>query len=74
MADGFVHTVHKGLQWVNEMEGGAEFGGAHPAKEDAISAGRARAMEAKTEHVIHNEDGSISERNSDGNDSASRPG
>ena len=45
MADGFVHTVHKGLQWVNEMEGGAEFGGAHPTKEDAISAGRARAME-----------------------------
>ena len=27
MADGFIHTVHKDGQWVNEIEGGAEFGG-----------------------------------------------
>ena len=32
MAEGFVHTVHKGGQWVNELEGGAEFGGTHSTK------------------------------------------
>jgi len=28
----------------------------------------------RTEHVIHNQDGTISERNSYGNDPATRPG
>lgn len=27
MADGFIHTVFKGGQWVNEVEGGDTFGG-----------------------------------------------
>jgi hypothetical protein len=70
----FVHTVHKGGQWINEIEGGAAFGGSNATKDDAVSAGRERATQDKTEHVIHNEDGTISERNSYGNDPASRPG
>jgi hypothetical protein len=74
MADGFVHTVFKRGEWMNEIEGGAEFGGPNSTKEDAVSAGRERAMKDKTEHVIHNEDGTISERNSYGNDPASGPG
>jgi Uncharacterized protein conserved in bacteria (DUF2188) len=74
MADGFVHTVHKGGQWVNEIESGAEFGGTHSTKEEAVAAGRARAMQDGTEHVIHNEDGVIGERSSYGNDPVSRPG
>ena len=74
MADGFVHTVYKNEQWVNEIEGGAEFGGSFATKEEAVSAGRSRAQSDKTEHVIHNQDGIISERNSYSNDSASRPG
>jgi hypothetical protein len=74
MADGFVHTVFKRGNWVNEIEGGSEFGGTHPTKEQAASAGRVRAMQDKTEHLIHNQDGTISERNSYGNDPASRPG
>jgi len=74
MADGFVHTVYKKDQWVNEIEGGSEFGGSHSTKEAAVVAGRARAHQDKTEHVIHNQDGTISERNSYGNDPASRPG
>ena len=32
MAEGFVHTVYKGGQWLNEIEGGAEFGGSHSTK------------------------------------------
>jgi hypothetical protein len=74
MADGFVHTLFKDDQWINEVEGGAQFGGAHSTKDDAISAGRARAKAEGTEHLIHNQDGTISERSSYGNDPASRPG
>ena len=74
MADGFIHTVFKNDEWINEVEGGSEFGGSHATKEDAVAAGRARAQQDKTEHVIHNQDGTISERNSYGNDPAFRPG
>jgi Uncharacterized protein conserved in bacteria (DUF2188) len=74
MADGFVHTVHKGDQWINEIEGGKQVGGVHATKEEAVSVGRERAQQDQTEHVIHNQDGAISERHSYGNDPASRPG
>ena len=74
MADGFVHTVYKGGEWVNEIEGDAVFGGTYATKEDAVAAGRARAKEDKTEHVIHTQDGVIAERNSYGNDPASSRG
>ena len=74
MADGFVHTVYKNGHWVNEIEGGDEFGGSHSTKEATVAAGRTRAQQDKTEHVIHNQDGTISERSSYGNDPASRPG
>ena len=74
MADGFVHTVHKGGRWVNEIEGGVEFGDTHSTKEQAVAAGRVRAMHDGTEHLIHSEGGAIAERNSYGNDPASRPG
>lgn len=74
MADGFVHTVYKNGEWVNELEGGSAFGGAHSTKEEAVAAGRERAQQDKTEHVIHNQDGTIGERNSSGNDPANRPG
>jgi hypothetical protein len=74
MADGFVHTVYKNGQWANEIEGGAVFGGPHLTKEDAVAAGQARAQQDSTEHVIHNQDGAIGERNSYGNDPASSPG
>ena len=74
MAEGFIHTVPKGEQWVNEVEGEGVVGGAHSTKGEAVLVGRARAQQDKTEHVIHNEDGTISERNSYGADRASRPG
>ena len=74
MADGFVHTVYKNNRWINEIEGGGGFGGPESTKEVAVSAGRLRAKKDQTEHVIHNQDGTISERSSYGNDPASRPG
>jgi hypothetical protein len=73
MADGFVHTVYKDDQWVVEIEGNGEVG-SHSTKEDAVEQGRSQAQQSKTEHVIHNQDGTISERHSYGNDPASRPG
>ena len=55
MADGFVHTVFKGGQWINELEGGAGFGGPHSTKEAAVAAGRTHAQQEQAEHVIHNQ-------------------
>jgi hypothetical protein len=43
-------------------------------KQEAVSAGRDLAKIRSTEHVIHNQDGTISERNSYGSDPAHRPG
>jgi hypothetical protein len=74
MAEGFVHTVYKNEQWINGVEEGEEIGGVHATKEEAVAAGRARAQQDKTEHVIHNQDGTIGERNSYGNDPVSSPG
>jgi hypothetical protein len=48
--------------------------GVHMTKEEALEVGRARARQDQTEHVIHNQDGTIGERNSYGNDPASSPG
>ena len=74
MAEGFIHTVYKDGQWINEVEEGSAFGGAHATKEAAVSAGRTQAQRDNTEHVIHNQDGTFGERHSYGNDPASRPG
>jgi hypothetical protein len=74
MAKGFIHTVYKNDEWINEVEEGNAFGGGHSTKDEAVSAGRTRAQQDKTEHVIHNQDGSIGERSSYGHDPESHPG
>jgi hypothetical protein len=75
MAEGFVHTVHKNGRWRNSIEGDqAPLPDAFDTKEAAVEAGRTEARRRQTEHVIHNEDGSIAERSSYGNDPADRPG
>jgi len=70
MADGFVHTVHRDGTWVNEIEGEGALPGSHATKHVAVAAGRDEAIR----RMIHNEDGSIGERNSYGGDPAHRPG
>jgi Uncharacterized protein conserved in bacteria (DUF2188) len=67
MARGWIHTVHKGGRWVNEVEGGETLS-THGTKEEAITAGRSAAQQRRTEHAIHNLDGTIAKRNSYGND------
>jgi hypothetical protein len=68
MARGWVHTVHRDGQWLNEIEDEGQQGNAYATKEEAVAAGRALASERTTEHVIHNLDGEIAERNSYGHD------
>ena len=75
MASGFIHTVYKDGDWLNAIEGNeGAIPGSHSTKEAAVAAGRTEAERRKTEHVVHNQDGSISERNSYGGDPAHRPG
>jgi uncharacterized protein DUF2188 len=75
VAEGFVHTVHRDGRWRNTVEGeDTSLPGAYATKAEAVAVGRGEAKRRETEHVIHNEDGSIAERNSYGSDPAHRPG
>lgn len=74
MARGWIHTVHSNGAWRNEVEESGSLPGTYSTKEAAVSAGRQEAMSRETEHVIHNLDGTISERNSYGNDRYPPPG
>jgi hypothetical protein len=71
---GDVHTAYKDGNWINEIGGGESFGGTHDTKEQAVEAGRDEARKRQVEHVIHNQDGTIGEKNSYGNDPRDIPG
>ena len=73
MAKGFVHTVPTGALWRNRVEAAELLPGAFVAKADATTVGCREARRRKTEHVIHNRDGTIARRNSYGYDLARRP-
>ena len=68
MARGFVHTVPAGGLWRNRVESAELLRGAYVKRADAVEAGRREARRRKTEHVIHNRDGTIAERHSYGRD------
>ena len=72
MAKGFVHTVYKNDNWLNELEEGPALSGSYATKEDAVAAGRDRAKSDRTEHVIHKQNGEIEDRSSYGNDPVGR--
>ena len=75
MAEGFVHTVRREEGWANTIEGEDQpLPGTFETKQAAVIAGRDEAMRRKTEHVIHDQDGTIGERNSYGSDPSDRPG
>ena len=75
MAEGFVHTVHRDGACANTIEGEDEpLSGTFETREAAVIVGREEAMRRKTEHVIHDQDGAIGERNSYGSDPSDRPG
>ena len=68
-----VHTVHKDGLWINEVQGEPVDGG-FLRKEDAVGAGRDAAIARQTEHVVHDLDGTIGEKNSYGADPRNVPG
>lgn len=61
-----VHTVPSNGGWSNK-QGGQEISH-HRTKDNAETAGRQKAKHDHTEHVIHNGNGRIAEKNSYGND------
>lgn len=61
-----VHTVPDGSSWKN-VQGGKDIS-SHRTKDNAEQAGRQQAKRDHTEHVIHNKNGRIGEKNSYGND------
>lgn len=67
MSRGWIHTVYSGGIWINQIEGEGQLS-SHATKGQAVAAGRDAALVRRTEHVIHNVDGTIAERNSYGND------
>ncbi len=60
---GRVHTVFSKGSWALELEGYGEII-RFATREEAIEGGRQRARRTATEHVIHNQDGTIAERRS----------
>jgi Uncharacterized protein conserved in bacteria (DUF2188) len=74
MSKGDVHTLpHKG-GWANKIEGSSRVANTAARMAEAQAKGRAMAIRRKVEHLIHNKDGTIGQRNSYGSDPRRRKG
>lgn len=69
MAHKQIHTVPRPGGWGNKSAGASRVAKVYPTKTAAQAAGRQTAINQKAEHIIHNLDGKIGQRNSYGNDS-----
>jgi uncharacterized protein DUF2188 len=69
-----IHTVFADGSWRNKREESDGYLSQHGTKEEAVEAGRQQARSDQTEHMIHNQEGVIAERNSYGNDPRDRKG
>ena len=74
MATEAIHTVPTDDGWANKREGSNGSLSRHTTKAGAVRAGRERARQDQTDHIVHNEDGSIGARYSYGHDPKSRKG
>ncbi len=63
MSKGDIHTSRHGDGWANRAEGNERVSNTAPTKAEAQAAGREMAIDRGVEHVVHNQDGQISERN-----------
>ncbi|MQA16995.1 MAG: DUF2188 domain-containing protein [Pseudonocardiaceae bacterium] len=63
MAKGDIHTSRQGDRWINKAEGNERASSSAPTKAEAQAAGRKMAIDRGVEHVIHNQDGRIAQRN-----------
>jgi ketosteroid isomerase-like protein len=69
MAKANIWTVpHGDGTWANRREGAARASKVFATKAAAQAAGRRTAMRERVEHLVHNRDGKLAERNSYGND------
>ncbi len=68
MPAGDVETYHSDGRWRNRIEALGELPGEYDTKAEAVGVGRDEARERKVEHLIHNLDGTIHERNTYGHD------
>ena len=74
MGKGNVHTVPHQGGWANKVEGKKRVSNTASTKAAAAQKGRVMAKKNKSEHLIHNKDGSIGKKNSYGGDPRSRKG
>ncbi len=63
MAKGDIHTTKHGEGWANRPEGNDRVSNQAPRKADAKAEGRRMAIDRGVEHIVHNTDGKIGERN-----------
>ena len=63
MAKGDIHTSKQGDRWVNKAEGNKRASGSALTKAEAQADGRRMAIDRGVEHIIHDQDGKIGERN-----------
>lgn len=70
MAHKNVHTTYSKSagNWRNIREGASKPSKVYETKSQAQADGRRIAINQKSEHLIHNQDGKIGQRNSYGND------
>jgi hypothetical protein len=74
MPKGDVETFYENNVWSNQVHGEGRTDELFEKKDDAVEAGRALAKERGVEHIVKNQDGSIGERSSYGNDPRDIPG
>lgn len=63
-----IHTVSRPGGWGNLKSGASRVGKIYGTKAQAQAIGRKSAMKQGAEHIIHNQNGKISSRNSYGSD------
>lgn len=63
-----VHTMPHGEGWANVRDGARRVSKVFGSKSQAQAAGRKTAMRERVEHLVHNADGSVGQRNSYGGD------
>lgn len=63
MSKGDIHTVRHGDGWANRAEGNSRVSNLSATKAETQAKGRDMAIERGVEHVVHNADGRIGQRN-----------
>ena len=74
MPAGDIETYHVDGKWRNRVEALEDLPGEYDRKDEAVRVGRDEARDRKVEHIIHNLDGTMHERNTYGHDPRNIPG